>query len=74
MFLRLLFVVCLVAATSAQTIDADRDALFAAIRRGAAGDLERLLAAGATVVREERDWTGLTDPEGNEFCAVPAGE
>jgi ankyrin repeat protein len=48
MFLRLLFVVCLVAATSAQTIDADRDALFAAIRRGAAGDLERLLARGAS--------------------------
>jgi hypothetical protein len=39
-----------------------------------AGDLERLLAAGATVVREERDWTVLTDPEGNEFCAVPAQE
>ncbi len=46
MFLRLLFVAFLVAAVSAQTIDADRDALFAAIRRGAAGDVERLIAKG----------------------------
>jgi ankyrin repeat protein len=48
MFLRLLFVACLVAATSAQTIDADRDALFAAILRGAVGDVERLIAKGAS--------------------------
>jgi N-acyl-D-amino-acid deacylase len=48
MFLRLLFAACLVAAASAQTIDADRDALFAAIRRGAARDVERLLAKGAS--------------------------
>jgi N-acyl-D-amino-acid deacylase len=47
MFFRLLFVACLVAAASAQTIDADRDALFAAIRRGAVGDVERLIAKGA---------------------------
>ena len=46
MFLRLIFVACLVAATSAQTIDADRDALFAAIRRGAAGEVARLIARG----------------------------
>lgn len=48
MSLRLIFVACLVAATSAQTIDSDRDALFAAIRRGAAGDAERLIAKGAS--------------------------
>src|SRR5262245_29411332 len=48
MFLRLIVVACLVAATSAQTIDADRDALFAAIRRGAAGEVERLIAKGAS--------------------------
>jgi hypothetical protein len=35
-------------------------------------DVARLLAAGATLVREERDWTVLADPEGNEFCAVHA--
>jgi hypothetical protein len=34
------------------------------------GDLDRLLALGATVVRTEADWTVLADPEGNEFCAV----
>jgi hypothetical protein len=34
------------------------------------GDVARLLAWGATLVREERDWTVLADPEGNEFCAV----
>ena len=38
MFLRLIFVASLVAAASAQTIDADRDALFEAIRRGAPGE------------------------------------
>src|SRR6266850_609256 len=48
MFLRLLLVSCLVVAVSAQTTDADRDALFAAIRRGAAGDVERVLARGAS--------------------------
>jgi len=48
MFLRLLLVACLVAAASAQTIDPARDALFAAIRRGAAGDVERLVARGAS--------------------------
>ena len=34
-------------------------------------DLERLLAIGATVLREPDDdisWHVLTDPEGNEFC------
>jgi Glyoxalase-like domain len=35
-------------------------------------DVAHLLAAGATLVREERDWTVLADPEGNEFCAVHA--
>ena len=48
MFLRLFFVVCLVAAAAAQTIDPDRDALFAAIRRGAVGDVERLIAKGTS--------------------------
>jgi len=48
MFLRLIFVACLVAAASAQTIDTGRDALFAAIRRGAAGEVERLVAKGAS--------------------------
>src|SRR5690349_1866009 len=46
--LRLILVACLVAAASAQTIDTDRDALFAAIRRGAGGDVERLIANGAS--------------------------
>jgi N-acyl-D-amino-acid deacylase len=46
--LRLIFVACLVAAASAQTIDADREALFAAIRHGAVGDVERLIARGAS--------------------------
>lgn len=36
-------------------------------------DLERLLARGATVLREKGDggigWTVLADPDGNEFCA-----
>jgi len=48
MFFRLIFVACLVVAVSAQTIDTDRDALFAAIRRGAPGDVERLIAKGAS--------------------------
>ncbi|HEY3159802.1 MAG TPA: ankyrin repeat domain-containing protein, partial [Vicinamibacterales bacterium] len=47
MFLRLILVACLVATASAQTVDADRDALFAAIRRGAPGEVERLIAKGA---------------------------
>jgi Glyoxalase-like domain len=35
-------------------------------------DVDRLVAAGATVVRAQDDdikWTVLADPEGNEFCA-----
>jgi ankyrin repeat protein len=48
MLLRLIFVASLVAAVSAQTIDADRDALFGAIRRGAAADVERLVGKGAS--------------------------
>ena len=47
MFLRLTFVACLVVAASAQTTDPDADALLSAIRRGAAADVERLLAKGA---------------------------
>ena len=48
MFLRLILVACLVATVSAQTVDADRDALLAAIRHGAAADVERLIAKGAS--------------------------
>ncbi len=36
------------------------------------GDLEAIVAAGATVLRPQDDeigWTVLADPEGNEFCA-----
>jgi hypothetical protein len=39
------------------------------------GDLEALLAAGATVLRRpdgEIGWHVLADPEGNEFCAFAA--
>lgn len=32
------------------------------------GELEAVLAAGATVVRTLPRWTVLADPEGNEFC------
>jgi ankyrin repeat protein len=48
MFLRLIFVACLVAAVSAQTIDGDRDALFAAIRRGSPDEVERVIAKGTS--------------------------
>src|SRR5262245_522815 len=47
-FLRLIFVACLVAAASAQTVEVDRDALFAAIRQGARDDVERLIARGVS--------------------------
>jgi hypothetical protein len=39
------------------------------------GDLGPYLAAGATVALapdEERSWTVLRDPEGNEFCVFPS--
>jgi hypothetical protein len=39
---------------------------------GADEDLRSLLKAGASVVRELPHWTVLSDPEGNEFCFVPA--
>ncbi|WP_433164017.1 VOC family protein [Kribbella sp. CA-247076] len=35
-------------------------------------DLRSLLKAGASVTRELPHWTVLSDPEGNEFCFVPA--
>jgi len=35
-------------------------------------DLKSLLKAGASVVRDLPHWTVLSDPEGNEFCFVPA--
>jgi hypothetical protein len=39
---------------------------------GDGDDLTSLLKAGANVVRELPHWTVLSDPEGNEFCFVPA--
>jgi hypothetical protein len=33
-------------------------------------EVSRLLALGATVVRETDDYTVLNDPEGNNFCIV----
>src|ERR1700752_2056940 len=45
--LRLVLLVLLTAAVSAQT-DPSRDALFAAIRRGSVADTDRLLKAGAS--------------------------
>ncbi len=39
------------------------------------GDLEGLLARGATLLREpdgDIDWRVLADPEGNEFCVFPS--
>jgi hypothetical protein len=38
-------------------------------------DVDALVAAGATILRrpdDEIDWTVLTDPQGNEFCAFVA--
>jgi hypothetical protein len=32
------------------------------------GDVDQLLAAGATLFDEQPRWTVLADPEGNEFC------
>jgi catechol 2,3-dioxygenase-like lactoylglutathione lyase family enzyme len=34
--------------------------------------LEAALAAGATVVDDSQKWTVMLDPDGNEFCAMPA--
>jgi Glyoxalase-like domain len=39
-------------------------------------DVDALVAAGAVVLRAAGDgveWTVLADPDGNEFCAFPAG-
>jgi hypothetical protein len=33
-----------------------------------AGEVDRLVGLGATVVREGADLTTMQDPEGNEFC------
>ena len=35
------------------------------------GDVEPLLAVGATRLWDMPDWTVLADPEGNEFCVFP---
>ncbi|MFD9889353.1 VOC family protein [Amycolatopsis sp. NPDC059027] len=38
------------------------------------GEVARLEALGATVVEEDTagPWIVLADPEGNEFCVLPA--
>ena len=36
------------------------------------GDVEDLLARGATLLWELPRWTTLADPEGNEFCVFPS--
>jgi catechol 2,3-dioxygenase-like lactoylglutathione lyase family enzyme len=33
-------------------------------------EADRLVAAGATLVREDEEWIVLQDPEGNEFCVL----
>jgi glyoxalase superfamily protein len=41
-----------------------------------ADDVDRLVAAGATVLRARDDeiaWTVMADPQGNEFCAFTSG-
>jgi hypothetical protein len=43
---------------------------FGRIHLDIRGDREAILAAGATVVREQEHWTVMADPEGNEFCLV----
>jgi hypothetical protein len=35
------------------------------------GDVDQLLARGATHLWDEARWTTLADPEGNEFCVFP---
>ena len=37
------------------------------------GDVDELVARGAAVLDRRPDWTVMADPEGNEFCAFPAG-
>jgi len=36
------------------------------------GDVDELLAKGATRLWDQPRWTVLADPEGNEFCVFPA--
>ena len=55
MFLRVTLVVCLLVSTSAQTTDSGSHALFTAIERGATGDVERLLAEGASANAVDSD-------------------
>ena len=35
-------------------------------------EVDRLVAAGATIVQRHREWTVLEDPAGLLFCVVPA--
>jgi Glyoxalase-like domain len=35
------------------------------------GDVEDLLARGATLIERHPRWTVMADPEGNEFCVFP---
>jgi hypothetical protein len=37
------------------------------------GDVDELLARGATRLWDQPRWTTLADPEGNEFCVFPPG-
>jgi Glyoxalase-like domain len=39
-----------------------------------APSLEPLLELGATVLADHGEWHVLADPEGNELCAMPAGD
>ena len=64
MFLRLTLVASLVVAASAQTTDSGTEALFSAIQRGAAAEVERLLARGAS--------PNAVDPDGTSALMAAA--
>ena len=57
MFFRLVLAACFVLSASAQAPDSDSRALFAAIERGAAGEVERLLSRGANPNALDADGT-----------------
>ncbi|HLU55002.1 MAG TPA: VOC family protein [Pseudonocardia sp.] len=71
---RLLFQRVVEPKTGKNRVHLDVNAGHGAIDRRAAvrAHVARLVAAGATVVRENQEesgwWVVLTDPEGNEFC------
>ena len=33
------------------------------------GDVDELVAHGASIIERQERWTVMADPEGNEFCA-----